>query len=58
MFIVDTANNLRRLCTPPGDAHGRRWRVRTAVHSGRYLVRHLDTNRYRVVSTASMQNLW
>lgn len=58
MFVSDTMNNVRRLCSLPGDVRPRRWVVRTAVAGYRYLVRNVDTGEYRVTRQDDMRSLY
>lgn len=58
MFTHDTMNNLRRRCSLPGDQRSRRWQIKTAFTGRRYLVRNLDTGKYRVVPRDGMHSLY
>ena len=57
MFETDAHNNIGRFCAVRGNG-GRKWRVKTAVKGGRYLVRDVVTGQHRVVSHRSMTSLY
>lgn len=65
MFVQDMFNNVGRHCSIPGDGNSRprRWQVRAAVKRNadgwtRYLVKNVDTGRFRVVPLRDMHSLY
>jgi len=62
MFVADTMNNVRRLCSLPGDRKSRRWQVKNAMETKQdrfaYLVKNLDTNEFRCVTSKQMTSLY
>ncbi|MGW5054745.1 hypothetical protein [Actinokineospora sp. NPDC004072] len=58
VFVVDRFNNVGRFCSIPGDVRSRRWRVYRAVSGWRYMVRNVDTGRFRVVQHRAMSSVY
>lgn len=58
MFVPDTMNNVRRLCTVRSRSGHRVWVVKVAVSNGRYLVRNSVTGEHLTVSRDDITSLY